>query len=47
MIDGAGTEISLLSLTELAMALDMAEELNEMFDNVPFASIEDVINEQG
>lgn len=40
-------DISLLSLTKLAMALDMEGELNELFDNVPFTSIEEVINEQG
>ena len=39
-------EISLQSLTKIAIALDVEEELENLFDNVPFASIEEVINEQ-
>nr|WP_308649769.1 helix-turn-helix transcriptional regulator [uncultured Agathobacter sp.] len=39
-------EISLQSLTKIAIALDVENELESLFDNVPFASIEEVINEQ-
>lgn len=39
-------EISLQSLTEIAIALDVENELEDLFNNVPFASIEEVINEQ-
>ncbi len=39
-------EISLQSLTKLAMALGVEGELEKLFENVPFASIEEVINEQ-
>ena len=39
-------EISLQSLTKSAIALDMENELEDLFNNVPFASIEEVINEQ-
>ena len=39
-------EISLQSLTKIAIALDVEGELENLFDNVPFASIEEVINEQ-
>lgn len=39
-------EISLQSLTKIAIALDVENELEELFNNVPFASIEEVINEQ-
>ena len=38
-------EISLQSLTKIAIALDVENELECLFDNVPFASIEE-INEQ-
>ncbi len=38
-------EISLQSLTKIAIALDVENELEGLFDNVPFASIEE-INEQ-
>lgn len=38
-------EISLQSLTKIAIALDVENELEDLFNNVPFASIE-VINEQ-
>lgn len=38
-------QISLLSLTKLAMALDMAGELRELFGQVPYRSIEEVIKE--
>lgn len=39
-------EISLKSLTKIAIALDVENELEDLFNNVPFASIEEVINEQ-
>jgi len=39
-------EISLQSLTKLAIALEVEEELETLFDSVPFQSIEEVINEQ-
>lgn len=39
-------EISLQSLTKIAIALDVENELGDLFNNVPFASIEEVINEQ-
>lgn len=39
-------EISLQSLTKIAIALDVENELEGLFDNVPFASIEEVINER-
>lgn len=39
-------EISLQSLTKIAIALDVENELEDLFNNVPFTSIEEVINEQ-
>lgn len=39
-------EISLQYLTKIAIALDVENELEDLFNNVPFASIEEVINEQ-
>ena len=39
-------EISLQSLTKIAIALGVEDELLNLFDDVPFASIEEVINEQ-
>lgn len=39
-------EISLQSLTKIAIALDVENELEDLFNNVPFASIGEVINEQ-
>lgn len=39
-------EISLQSLTKIAIALNVENELEDLFNNVPFASIEEVINEQ-
>lgn len=39
-------EISLQSLTKIAIALDVENELEDLFNNVPFASIEEVINGQ-
>ncbi len=37
--------ISLLSLTKIAMALDMADELRDIFTSVPDRDIQEVINE--
>lgn len=39
-------QISLVSLTRIAMALNMADELRELFTKVPYLSIEEVIREQ-
>ena len=38
-------QISLLSLTKLAVALDCENEIQKMFSEVPYADIEEVINE--
>lgn len=38
-------QISLLSLTKIAMALDVADELRELFLNVPYQDIQEVLNE--
>ena len=38
-------QISLLSLTKIAMALDMADELRNLFIQVPYKDIQEVINE--
>lgn len=40
-------EISLQSLSKIAIALEVEDELLDLFNNVPFSSIEEVINEQG
>ena len=37
--------ISLLCLTKIAMALDMADELRDIFTSVPDRDIQEVINE--
>lgn len=39
-------EISLLSLTKIALALEIQQELEELFEEVPFLSIEEIINGQ-
>lgn len=39
-------EISLLSFTKLAIALEIDSELETLFEEVPFASIEEVIRQQ-
>ena len=39
-------EISLQSLTKIAIALEVEGELEELFSKVPFASIEEVIYAQ-
>lgn len=40
-------EISLQSFTKLAIALGVEEELESLFSEVPFGSIEEVLNGQG
>lgn len=40
-------EISLISLSKIAIALGVDDELDELFSDVPFTSIEEVINGQG
>lgn len=39
-------QISLVSLTKLAIALDVVDELKGLFTDTPYRSIEEVINEQ-
>ena len=39
-------QISLLALTKIAMALDMADELRNIFSQVPYRNIQEVINEE-
>ena len=38
-------QISLKSLTKIAFALDVAEELRQLFTEVPYQDIQEVINE--
>ena len=38
-------QISLLSLTRIAMALDMADDLRQLFTEGPYRNIQEVINE--
>lgn len=38
-------QISLLALTKIAMVLDMADELRNIFSQVPYRNIQEVINE--
>ena len=38
-------QISLLSLTKITMALDIADELRNIFSQVPYRDIKEVINE--
>ena len=38
-------QISLLSMTKIAMALDIADELRNIFSQVPYRDIKEVINE--
>lgn len=38
-------KISLLSLTKLAIALDCADEIKNMFQQIPYKNIEEVIRE--
>lgn len=39
-------EISLLSLTKIAIALELEGELEQLFETVPYRSIEEIINEK-
>ncbi len=39
-------QISLLSLTRIAVALDCADEIRHLFASVPYGSIEEVIRER-
>lgn len=39
-------EISLLSLTKIALALEIQQELEDLFEVIPFLSIEEIINGQ-
>lgn len=39
-------EISLISLTKIAIALEINQELEQLFEDVPFLSIEEIINER-
>ena len=39
-------QISLISLTKLAVALDCAEELRQLFTDVQYGSIEEVLRER-
>lgn len=39
-------QISLLSLTKLAIALNCADDIRNLFTNVAYSSIEEVIREQ-
>lgn len=38
-------QISLISLTKIAMALGIADELRNIFSQVPYRSMEEVLNE--
>ena len=38
-------QISLLSLTKIAISLDLADELRNIFTQVPYKDIQEVINE--
>lgn len=38
-------QISLLSLTKIAIALDCAEEIRRMFTEVPYRNMQEVLNE--
>ena len=37
-------DISLISLTKIAFALELENELERLFENVPFLSIEEILN---
>ena len=39
-------QISLLSLTKLAIALECTDEIRHLFEDVPYSSIEEVIHER-
>lgn len=38
-------QISLVSLTKIAMALDIADDIRNLFTTVPYRDIQEVINE--
>lgn len=38
-------QMSLISLTRIAMALDIADELREILSNMPYQNIQEVLNE--
>ncbi len=38
--------ISLLSLTKIAIALDAVDDIKKIFSEIPYKSIQEVINEQ-
>ena len=38
-------EISLISLTKIAVALELEEELERLFEDAPYLSIEEIMNE--
>ena len=38
-------QISLISLTKIAMALDIADDIRNLFTTVPYRGIQEVINE--
>ena len=38
-------QISLISLTKIAMALDIADDIRNLFTTVPYGDIQEVINE--
>ena len=39
-------QISLISLTKIAMALDIADDIRNLFTTVPYRDIQEVINER-
>lgn len=39
-------QISLLSLTRLAVALNCTDEIRHLFENVPYSSIEEVVHDR-
>lgn len=39
-------EISLLSFTKLAIALDIEQEIRDLFTNVPYLSLEEIADER-
>lgn len=39
-------EISLCSLTKIAIALEISDEIENLFSEVPFLSIEEILNEK-
>ncbi len=39
-------KISLLSLTKIAIALEISNEIEDLFQEIPFLSIEEILNEK-